>query len=75
MTLQQWAVTPEVIVVTLDPNDEPYDFTLQARNWEGKQLWQIVVAYSEPWGLAAGGNSVFLGSDPGAIHEYDLASG
>jgi len=70
----QWVVTPEVIVVLLGSRESP-THNLQARNWEGKQLWQIDIAEVAPWGLAVGDDFVFLGSKSGAIQEFDLSSG
>lgn len=73
-TFRQWAVTQEVIVVLLDNFNSDY-LTLQARNWEGKQLWRVNVEEKESWGLAIGGDFVFLGSESGAVKEFDLSSG
>lgn len=72
-TFNQWDVTEEAIVLLLDNNAD--SFTLQAWNWEGKQLWHLNVAENEPRGLAIGGDFVFLGSESGAIKEFDLSSG
>jgi hypothetical protein len=63
-----------VIVVVLINRDSG-TLTLQARNWEGKQLWQSNIEESKPWGLAVGGDFVFLGSKSGAVQECDLSSG
>jgi hypothetical protein len=71
---RQWDVTPEVIVVLLG-NFNSDSITLQARNWEGKQLWQVNIAGNGSWGLAVGGDFVFLGSESGAINEFKISSG
>ena len=73
-TFFQWAVTPEAIVVVLT-NRAVRAFTLQARTWEGKQLWQTEIEQDEPWGLAVADDLIFLGSQSGAVHEFDLSSG
>jgi len=70
----QWDVTSEVIVVLLI-NRETSTSTLQVRDWDGKQLWQITLAEIAPWGVAIGENSIFLGSGSGAVREFDLSSG
>lgn len=72
--LSHWDVTPEMIVVLLHNHDPPLT-TLQARNWEGKKVWQTDVAAYEPWGLAIGGSFVFLGSNAGTVIEFHLFSG
>lgn len=70
----QWDFTSELIVVHL-MNRETHSNILQARNWDGKQLWQTQIAESPHWGLAIGDNFVFLGSNSGEILEFHLSSG
>ena len=65
--LSSWEVTPKAIVFALTRS-------LQARNWEGEQLWTVDIEQSGPGRLSVADESVFIGNS-GAIQEFDLVSG
>ena len=67
--LSSWEVTPKAIVFALNQS-------LQARNWEGEQLWTVDIEQCGPRRLSVAGGSVFIiRSGSGAIQEFDLGSG
>lgn len=65
--LSSWEVTPKAIVFALTQ-------TLQARNWEGEQLWAVDIERCGPGRLSVADESVFIWN-AGAIQEFDLVSG
>lgn len=65
--LCNWKITPTAIICALKRS-------LQARNWEGKQLWIVDIENCSPVGLSVAGGSVFIGNSE-AIQEFDIVSG
>lgn len=65
--LSSWEVTPKAIVFALTRS-------LQARNWEGEQLWAVDIERCRPGVLSVADESVFIWNS-GAIQEFDLVSG
>lgn len=65
--LSSWEVTPKAIVFALTRS-------LQARSWEGEQLWTVDIERCGPGGLSVADESVFIWNS-GAIQEFDIVSG
>ena len=49
-------------------------WSLQARNWEGKQLWTVDIEQCGPGKLSVADESVFIWNS-GAIQEFNLVTG